>query len=81
MKWRMKRRRNLRRWTSLGVKRKMMMVRAKSTVKAPVKERFSMFTRKKTLLIMVYQQAFSYSQKLLGGEINEQIRIGNCLFF
>lgn len=57
------------------------MVRAKSTVKAPVKERFSMFTRKKTLLIMVYQQAFSYSQKLLGGEINEQIRIGNCLFF
>lgn len=37
--------------------------------------------QKITLLIIVYQQAFSYSQKLLGGEINEQIRIGNCLFF
>lgn len=40
MKWKMKRRRNLRQWTLLGVKRKMMMVRAKSIVKAPVKERF-----------------------------------------
>lgn len=77
MKWKMKRRRNLRRWTLLGVKRKMMMVRVKSTVKVPVKERFRycIFTNHgvSTGLFIL--------QKLLDGEINEQIRIGNCLFF